>query len=346
MSATAEMDDAVDLKELAQAPSGPLSVGCPGTSLKALLGEGFVPRAEALADAQGLLSEFEWARSRRLACANFVGEVLSAKLVLGEAESRHLQLEGCAAMTRELADALRQLLPEAAPRVKVFSLPPKYDAWNDRWNLDLVLTESDVPEDFDFKEAAADAPVEVPPEFALPQDASPDAAKAWQTIIEVLAEQDSLYSGGHKHVFYTPEQWRDKSMDYWQGAELIVVHDGGSHAPFFNSLYEATALKVRMDLALARAGFYAEPATSWFTRICKNELEPTGAYIEALVNYLRRHDDTSVDPVQEDADEFGFDAKDLDPREDPVNVQLVHLALEAAELVLPVFERSYPQPTR
>lgn len=71
------------------------------------------------------------------------------------------------------------------------------------------------------------------------------------------------------HTFYPQELWVQRGEDYGNTAELVVVHDGGPYAPFFNMDYDADYFMERMDKALNAAGYYAEPCTTWYTAIYK-----------------------------------------------------------------------------
>ena len=76
-------------------------------------------------------------------------------------------------------------------------------------------------------------------------------------------------SGGGCLAFYDAEDWAGRREDHGNGAPLVVVHDGGSLASFFNWDYEDTAAVAAVDKALAAIGYYAEQCTCWFTAIYK-----------------------------------------------------------------------------
>ena len=69
--------------------------------------------------------------------------------------------------------------------------------------------------------------------------------------------------------FYSPREWRARGELYGLQGELIVVHDGGDLAPFFNPDYEDWDAQSDMNAALKEAGYYAEPCTTWYTAIYK-----------------------------------------------------------------------------
>jgi len=79
-----------------------------------------------------------------------------------------------------------------------------------------------------------------------------------------LGDVDTKYRN-----FYTPAEWRARGERYGLKSELIVVHDGGDLAPFFNPDYMCWSLHTAMNETLEKAGYYAEPCTSWYTAIYK-----------------------------------------------------------------------------
>ena len=69
--------------------------------------------------------------------------------------------------------------------------------------------------------------------------------------------------------FYTPAEWKSRGEQYGLKSELIVVHDGGDLASFFNPDYGSWKLQSAMNVALEKVGYYAEPCTTWYTAIYK-----------------------------------------------------------------------------
>lgn len=105
----------------------------------------------------------------------------------------------------------------------------------------------------------------------FPSDGSRDEAErrlAYDSIISVLKAHDALDTGGCR-AFYSPQEWKDRDEEYGRNSVLIVVHDGGDHAPFFNYSYECYSLMEAMNAGLGQAGFYAEQCTAWYTAIYK-----------------------------------------------------------------------------
>lgn len=66
---------------------------------------------------------------------------------------------------------------------------------------------------------------------------------------------------------YTQEQWRKRGEDYGNGAVLVVVHDGGPFAPYFNWDYCDYEAVERMSSALESLGLFAEQCTCWYSAI-------------------------------------------------------------------------------
>lgn len=110
-------------------------------------------------------------------------------------------------------------------------------------------------------------------DFAIPAGLSKEGRKASETILKCLSkyfDSDGVPSGGGCRAFYTPAEWKERGEEYGLKAELIVVHDGGDLAPFFNMDYEAYEAEETMVKYLAVEGLYSEACTCWYTAIYKN----------------------------------------------------------------------------
>lgn len=73
--------------------------------------------------------------------------------------------------------------------------------------------------------------------------------------------------GGGCRTFWTPKEWKDRGEQYGTEAVLIVVHDGGDMAPFFNYDYQCYSAIDALNEKLRGVGYYAEQCTSWYTAI-------------------------------------------------------------------------------
>lgn len=107
-------------------------------------------------------------------------------------------------------------------------------------------------------------------DLAIPAGLTRHGRRAATIILNLLKKQDSTYTGGCK-AFYSPKQWRARGEDYGTEAELIVVHDGGDLAPYFNYDYECYQMVEQMNAALLEAGLFAESCTSWYTAIYRED---------------------------------------------------------------------------
>jgi len=105
-----------------------------------------------------------------------------------------------------------------------------------------------------------------PQGYEIPAGLSEAGRDAAEAIVSYLLANDDLYSGGGT-VFYTPAQWAERGEEYGLESELIVVHDGGSHAAYFNPDYEAYELYDGMNNELKRVGVYPEQQTGWYSAI-------------------------------------------------------------------------------
>jgi hypothetical protein len=111
--------------------------------------------------------------------------------------------------------------------------------------------------------------------YALPEDLFADGKAAAAVIMDFLQSRDLLHAGGQR-VFWSPGAWKARGEQYGHNALLIVCHDGGDHALAFNEDYEHYRTCADMVAALARAGFYHEPCTGWYTAVYNKEAEEHG----------------------------------------------------------------------
>ncbi len=89
---------------------------------------------------------------------------------------------------------------------------------------------------------------------------------AAEAILAFLREKNLTdHGGGGK--FYGPEEWEDRGEDFGTGALLIVIHDGGEHAPAFNWDYEDYNLVEELRRSLEKVGVYVEQCTSWYSAV-------------------------------------------------------------------------------
>lgn len=103
-------------------------------------------------------------------------------------------------------------------------------------------------------------------DFELPE--GKDEALIASVIVKTIEEwtKDKAYGGGCR-AFYTAEEWRARGEKYGRDAALIVCHDGGDAAPFFNLDYGSYKAFDAMEKALEKVGYYAEGCTCWYTAI-------------------------------------------------------------------------------
>ncbi len=95
---------------------------------------------------------------------------------------------------------------------------------------------------------------------------TPKGRAAAEAILAFLREKNLTdHGGGGK--FYGPEEWEDRGEDFGTGALLIVIHDGGEHAPAFNWDYEDYNLVEELRRSLEKVGVYVEQCTSWYSAV-------------------------------------------------------------------------------
>lgn len=92
------------------------------------------------------------------------------------------------------------------------------------------------------------------------------ARKAAEKILEVIKRHETPCSGGCK-CFYSAQEWEERGEEHGQGAILIVCHDGGSQAKYFNWDYEQPNLISELSEELEELGVYAEQCTGWYSAV-------------------------------------------------------------------------------
>jgi hypothetical protein len=105
--------------------------------------------------------------------------------------------------------------------------------------------------------------------FNKPDGLSAAGELAWKTVTALLRKDGSLFAGGCK-AFYSPAEWRERGEEYGCDSELVVVHDGGEHARYFNYDHGDYSAIERMQAALALAGLWAEACTCWYSCVYKD----------------------------------------------------------------------------
>lgn len=245
-----------------------------GSDLRPMLGEDFEHGVLSGLGSCGFLVEQEWRTLSYQGADIIQGPALTLRCILETSLSEKLYTGGASSAVQSLAGELREkivtFLPEASRRaVAVLPGKPRWVKEHRQWCFELALVALNPSllveeEGEDYKELY---PPRVPRDFAMPEGLSPQGKKAWSIIVGVLASHDSLNSSGHTHVFYSPAQWRARKEEYGLDSDLIVVHEGGDHAAFFDYNHECYGLIDEMDTALRKEGLYPEQATSWYSSV-------------------------------------------------------------------------------
>lgn len=108
-------------------------------------------------------------------------------------------------------------------------------------------------------------------DFDMPEGLDDEGIVAVDTIKALLDQLGMDETGGCK-AFYSPSEWEERGEDYGKGSVLIVCHDGGDLACFFNwDQADETGYRMINDMqeALDAEGLYAEQCTGWYTAIYK-----------------------------------------------------------------------------
>jgi hypothetical protein len=258
-------------------------------NLREALPGDFCEQAELALGVKGFLAEHEWHPAGHVrGRARFAGPTLLIRSVMGPAESAQVQLgehveRSAEVVAKELDSAVLGLVPlNERSSVHAWHQRPRWDRWNAQWVFETILAAADHAFLESLGEnALVEGVLAVPPEFAKPEGLSEDGQRAWQVIASVLREENAFHVGTHQRVMFSPDEWKKRGEEGPLGAELMVIHEDGDHAPFFNLNYHGHLLHAKMDLALRRAGFYAESQTNWYSAIYKLRLEE--AQLEKII---------------------------------------------------------------
>lgn len=90
--------------------------------------------------------------------------------------------------------------------------------------------------------------------------------KVKEIILGVLGPESVVPEGS----FRDPETHLEKGERYGLESVLVVIHDGGPLAPYFNFSYEQYERMERMSEALEAIGYYPEQCTGWYSAIYKS----------------------------------------------------------------------------
>lgn len=91
-----------------------------------------------------------------------------------------------------------------------------------------------------------------------------DSLKVAKIIKDVIGGDAS---GGGCRAFWTAKEWASRGEEYGTDSVLVLVHDGGDLAPFCNWNYQQYSLTEQLAEALAKAGYYYEQCTCWYSAV-------------------------------------------------------------------------------
>jgi hypothetical protein len=92
-----------------------------------------------------------------------------------------------------------------------------------------------------------------------------------QKILEVAQRSLGDAPRSEGKTFYSPDEWEERGEDYGRSALLVIVHDGGDFAPFFNGNYGLPHYGKDMVEGLQALGVHYEGCTCWYTAIYPND---------------------------------------------------------------------------
>ena len=102
-------------------------------------------------------------------------------------------------------------------------------------------------------------------DFEMPEGLSKEGRTAWHEIMTYVGSMAPSPNTGGCKAFYSPKEWKERDEDYGTESLLIVVHDGGDMARFFNVSYGQDELIEGVQETLSEA--YAESCTCWYAAI-------------------------------------------------------------------------------
>lgn len=88
-----------------------------------------------------------------------------------------------------------------------------------------------------------------------------------QRLARLILRTTGAKTGGGCRAFYTIGEWRERHEDYGLDSRLIVVHDGGDLAPWFNPAYGQNKQYARLRQVIEQAGYFIEPCTCWYSAV-------------------------------------------------------------------------------
>jgi hypothetical protein len=105
-------------------------------------------------------------------------------------------------------------------------------------------------------------------DFELPPAEEVEAHLLAKEIAKLMKrrKRKPLWGGGSR-AFYSPLEWRARGESCGNGAALVVVHDGGDAASYFNWDYGDEKAAEAMGKLLSKLGYFAESCSSWATGI-------------------------------------------------------------------------------
>ena len=88
-----------------------------------------------------------------------------------------------------------------------------------------------------------------------------------QRLANLIRRVTGAQSGGGCRAFYTLAEWRERNESYGLDSRLIVVHDGGDLAPWFNPAYCRNEQCSKLSREIERYGYFIEPCTCWYSAV-------------------------------------------------------------------------------
>ena len=89
-------------------------------------------------------------------------------------------------------------------------------------------------------------------------------------IMDVATAHTEEFSTGGCTPFYLPSAWKARGEVYGHDSELVICHDGGDLARFFNMDYEDYDAYELMLNALNKIGYFPEGLHNWCTGVYKS----------------------------------------------------------------------------
>jgi hypothetical protein len=112
------------------------------------------------------------------------------------------------------------------------------------------------------------------PEWDIPTGLTRKARNLIHKIRE-YAKDRKWDSGGHRKIFYSPEEWRERGEHFGTNAAFVILHECGDHAKYFSldAAYDCGTYAYHDEFFhwLKDNGFWSEQLYRWSSGVYEHE---------------------------------------------------------------------------